>query len=175
MLCFLFRTYQEKKLSTLRVPGVCTYVHACGVWAVFLNRAWSSWHLQVASLHLSFWAVCSVPSFLVSERSGQNRPVREDRVRTYLGRPRVFGTSVCVIRTHIYSCTISNSSLDMTAYHVVGLLFKRFPPTTAVSWLASASSPRSEAILESTTFTRTQGLWGAGRGCSPTRSSRPCL
>ena len=41
--------------------------------------AWSSWHLQVASLHLIVWPpiFCSVLLFLVSECSGRNRTPRE--------------------------------------------------------------------------------------------------
>ena len=57
---FVHTTYQKKKVSTL--PGIED----------------GAWHLQVASLHLIAWAVCSVPFFLVSdERSGRNRPRRE--------------------------------------------------------------------------------------------------
>ena len=76
MLCFLFRIYDQNKINTT-LPRVCTYVHACGVRIVFLDGAWSSWHLQVACLHLVVWTVCPVPSFVVSERTGQNRPLRE--------------------------------------------------------------------------------------------------
>ena len=32
---------------------------------------------QFACLHLNIWTICSVPLFLVSERSGRNRPLRE--------------------------------------------------------------------------------------------------
>ena len=43
---------------------------ACGVRVVFLGGAWSSWHLQIPSLHPTVWAVCSLPFFLVvSERT----------------------------------------------------------------------------------------------------------
>ena len=58
---------------------------ACSVRALFLDGTWSSWHLQIACLHLTVWTVCSVPFFLlVSERSGRDRPQREALVHIEL-------------------------------------------------------------------------------------------
>ena len=52
------------------------------------SRAWSSWHLQVDCLHLKCWTIYYIchsnPFFLVSERSGRNRPLREAPCTTYL-------------------------------------------------------------------------------------------
>ena len=77
---------QHTKEVSSTLPGVCTYARTvCGVRLLFLDGAWSSWHLQIACLHPFVWAVCSVPFFfLVSERSGRNRPRRGALVHTYL-------------------------------------------------------------------------------------------
>ena len=50
---------------------------ACGVRIVFLDGAWSFWHLQIACLHQIVWTVCSAQFFfLASKRSRRNRPRR---------------------------------------------------------------------------------------------------
>ena len=50
--------------------------------------AWSSWHLQIACLQLTFWAICVIHRHyvvsLVSERSGRNRLLREAPSRSAL-------------------------------------------------------------------------------------------
>ena len=50
--------------------------------------AWSSWHLQVACLHLNFWTICcichSVPFLLVSERSGRYERAEPSATRSAL-------------------------------------------------------------------------------------------
>ena len=66
------------RISANRKKYLCTYrhqVHACGFWVVILMHG-ALGILQVARLHLWFWNilfVCSVPCFVVSERSGRRR------------------------------------------------------------------------------------------------------
>ena len=72
----LFLSHPSKEEHRYRVRTVRTY-NTCGVHVGFLDGAWSSWHLQVACLHLIVGTVCSVPFFfLASESSGRNRPLR---------------------------------------------------------------------------------------------------
>ena len=56
------------------------YVRTCMRRPGCFSGAWSSWHLQVASLHLKCWTMYYIrhsnPFFLVSERSGRNRLLR---------------------------------------------------------------------------------------------------
>ena len=65
-------TYQKNYVRTYMLRPVC------------FPGAWSSWHLQVACLHLNCWTIYFTTSvcysnafFLVSERSGWNRPLHE--------------------------------------------------------------------------------------------------
>ena len=81
VLCFLCRTHQKKYVRTcMRRPGC-------------FPGAWSSWHLHVTCFHLKCWTIyhiChSVPFFLVSERSGQNLPLREAHCVIYVSKKGV--------------------------------------------------------------------------------------
>ena len=68
-------------LSLSYLPGISLQVPMCMRRPACFTGSWSSWHLQVACLHLFFWTIyyiChSAPFLLVSERSGRNRPLRE--------------------------------------------------------------------------------------------------
>ena len=68
-------------LSVSFIPEVCTCTYTCMWRPVCFRGAWSYWHLHVACLHLKCWIlyhIChSAPFFLVSERGGWNRLLRE--------------------------------------------------------------------------------------------------
>ena len=72
VVCFFFRTHQ-KSTRYVRTYHTCMRRRGCS------SRAWNSLHLQAACVCTSTFgpSVCCVPFFLVSERSGRNRPPRE--------------------------------------------------------------------------------------------------
>ena len=72
---------QSSKPSTCRSSTYQKmYIHTC-IRRPGFPGACSSWHLQVICLHPKCWTIyciChSVPFFLVNERSGRKRPLRE--------------------------------------------------------------------------------------------------
>ena len=96
-------TYQKNYVRTYMLRPVC------------FPGAWSSWHLQVACLHLNCWTIYFTTSvcysnafFLVSERSGWNRPLHEAPC-TYI--PTYIQTSllseslvpICLLRARAWS------------------------------------------------------------------------
>ena len=75
---------ENREISTL--PGVCTYVRcaAFGLFSWMENGALGTCKAPVCTI---FFTVCSTPFFfLVSERSGRNRPRREAFL-LYYGKP----------------------------------------------------------------------------------------
>ena len=83
---------------------VCTYMHAV---SGLFSWTRSSWHLQVACLHLKCWTIYFIttsachsnPCFFVSERSGRNRCTG---IRTATAVQQQWGVRVCLLnREHI--------------------------------------------------------------------------
>ena len=83
------RNHPCTKQQAKYVPIECVSkdVHTCIRRPGCFPGACSSWHLQVICLHPKCWTIyciChSVPFFLVNERSGRNRPLREAPCSTY--------------------------------------------------------------------------------------------
>ena len=100
-------TTARKQTELARASKSCCAVPGCAFSFVVIKKsicvrtcmrrpgcfpgAWSSWHLQVAWLHLKCWTIYhiwrSVPFFL-SERSGRKRPLREVPCISYF---RIYG------------------------------------------------------------------------------------
>ena len=85
VLCFLFRRYSISNEGN-KYPALGMYVRtACGVRVIFLDGAWSSWHLQIACLHLIVWTVCSVTRYILlpRERASRTEPHATRSACTY--------------------------------------------------------------------------------------------
>ena len=96
--------------------------------------AWSSWHLHVAYLHLKCWTIhyiChSNPFFLVSERSGWNRPLRGAPCMYVLGSTQMpeHGTTVgphsrcfaTLLLAFSRRYPVRGHELAATTYHTTG-------------------------------------------------------
>ena len=121
-------TYPKKYGRIRTYSSTCIRRPGC------IPGAWSSWHLHVAYLHLKCWTIhyiChSNPFFLVSERSGWNRPLRGAPCMYVLGSTQMpeHGTTVgphsrcfaTLLLAFSRRYPVRGHELAATTYHTTG-------------------------------------------------------